>query len=791
MGFPAVLQAAATECGLGVGASVLQHYGRYQTISDLRLIAEPGREGLSMLQVRNLLMAEGMDVGAYKANSLEQLRDIGKPAILHWNNSHYVVLVRIRKDRVHIMDPATGMKVIPLQEAEGSFSGSVLVPTPRKDFKKKSRKVFQDWQLNTFFTKKMFAQYAVFVVLLVITYSVTFAVPVVIQSVVDAQLRGHEDAILVATIGLVVGVAGYYLVSIARAAALASIVSSIGYQLLGGMFKRLLKLPLTYFALRSPGDILYRLSSVNTLRNFLSTNLTELVINIGTMIVILVFIAQQSREILIITFVVLAVLMLIWFVTARPTSQALDAEYAHASEAQVVELDAINTVASMKMTGSASSTYETWREAYKQSLASMRRRMVLQQGVLGSAASVVQLGGPLILLLASLPLVNQGVLTLGQAIATEGISAMLFSSISSTMFGIMNIIAVDRAVARIVDIQRYDPEQDGGTITKLASSDIELENVNFTYPGGTQPVLSEVSITVPEGHDIALVGSSGSGKSTLAMLLCSLYSPVSGTIRMGGINVQDYSLDALRSHIGYVPQQLQTRGGTLYENLTAGLDDGRTREEIEADVLSMGILDFVKGLPMGFDTIMSSDGENFSGGQRQRIAIVTALLRRPRILVLDEATSALDTTTERQVTELIARYKCTKVVVAHRLSTIRNAQRIIVLEGGRIIQSGSHDELIRVPGRYRDLYYLEDPESIAQEIRAHEAPQTQGKPQAQEPQDEQREYEESLYDHMAWVGVESAPRFRCRTSFWSSGSRYREATAARMHKAADNSRWLG
>ena len=769
MGFPAVLQAAATECGLGVGASVLQHYGRYQTISDLRLIAEPGREGLSMLQVRNLLMAEGMDVGAYKANSLEQLRDIGKPAILHWNNSHYVVLVRIRKDRVHIMDPATGMKVIPLQEAEGSFSGSVLVPTPRKDFKKKSRKVFQDWQLNTFFTKKMFAQYAVFVVLLVITYSVTFAVPVVIQSVVDAQLRGHEDAILVATIGVVVGVAGYYLVSIARAAALASIVSSIGYQLLGGMFKRLLKLPLTYFALRSPGDILYRLSSVNTLRNFLSTNLTELVINIGTMIVILVFIAQQSREILIITFVVLAVLMLIWFVTARPTSQALDAEYAHASEAQVVELDAINTVASMKMTGSASSTYETWREAYKQSLASMRRRMVLQQGVLGSAASVVQLGGPLILLLASLPLVNQGVLTLGQAIATEGISAMLFSSISSTMFGIMNIIAVDRAVARIVDIQRYDPEQDGGTITKLASSDIELENVNFTYPGGTQPVLSEVSITVPEGHDIALVGSSGSGKSTLAMLLCSLYSPVSGTIRMGGINVQDYSLDALRSHI----------------------DDGRTREEIEADVLSMGILDFVKGLPMGFDTIMSSDGENFSGGQRQRIAIVTALLRRPRILVLDEATSALDTTTERQVTELIARYKCTKVVVAHRLSTIRNAQRIIVLEGGRIIQSGSHDELIRVPGRYRDLYYLEDPESIAQEIRAHEAPQTQGKPQAQEPQDEQREYEESLYDHMAWVGVESAPRFRCRTSFWSSGSRYREATAARMHKAADNSRWLG
>ena len=402
---------------------------------------------------------------------------------------------------------------------------------------------------------------------------------------------------------------------------------------------------------------------------------------------------------------------MIWIVTARPTSQALDAEYSHASETQVIELDAINTVATMKMTGSATSTFDKWRETYLRSLASMRRRMVLQQGVLGSAASVVQLGGPLILLLSSLPLVNNGTLTLGQAIATEGISALLFSSISSVMFGIMNIAAVDRAVARITDIQRYEPEQDEGTVTDVIDSDIELDNVSFTYPGGMAPVLSEVSLTVPEEQDIAIVGSSGSGKSTLAMLLCSLYSPVSGAIRVGGIDIRDYSLDALRSHIGYVPQQLQTKTGSLYDNLTAGLDDGRSREEIEANIYAMGILDFVKDLPLGFDTIMANGGENFSGGQRQRIAIATALLRYPRILVLDEATSALDTATERQVTELIAQYQCMKVVVAHRLSTIRNAQQIVVMEHGCVMQVGSHEELISVEGRYRDLYYQEEKSS--------------------------------------------------------------------------------
>ena len=708
MAFPAVLQTAQTECGLGVSASILQHYGRYQTVSDLRLAMEPGREGLNLLQVSNLLTDEGMEVGAYRASSLEQLRDIGKPVILHWNNSHYVVLVRMRHDRVQIMDPGQGLRTISLEEAESSFSGSVLVPTPRDDFEKKSRNVFKDWQFHTFFTKQMFGQYALFILLLAVTYSVTFAVPMVIQHVVDAQLKGEENVVVGITAGVIAGIAGYYLVSIARAATLASIVSSIGYKLLGDLFARLLKLPLTYFALRSPGDILYRLASVNILRDFLSSNLTEFVINIGTMIVILIFIAQQSGVVLLITCGVLSVLVVIWIVTARPTSQALDAEYSHASETQVIELDAINTVATMKMTGSATSTFGKWRETYLRSLASMRRRMVLQQGVLGSAAAVVQLGGPLILLLSSLPLVNNGTLTLGQAIATEGISALLFSSISAVMFGIMNIAAVDRAVARITDIQRYEPEQDEGTVTDVFDSDIELDNVSFTYPGGMAPVLSEVSLTVPEEQDIAIVGSSGSGKSTLAMLLCSLYTPVSGAIRVGGIDIRDYSLDALRSHIGYVPQQLQT---SLYDNLTAGLDDGRSREEIEANIYAMGILDFVKDLPLGFDTIMANGGENFSGGQRQRIAIATALLRYPRILVLDEATSALDTATERQVTELIAQYQCTKVVVAHRLSTIRNAQQIVVMEHGCVVQVGSHEELISVEGRYRDLYYQEEKSS--------------------------------------------------------------------------------
>lgn len=708
MKFPIVLQAAQTECGLSVGASVLQHYKRYQTISDLRLIMEPGREGLSLRQVRDLLVAEGMDVAAYRAKSVRELKQIGCPVILHWMNSHYVVLMRFSKNSVHLMDPAMGARTIGFDEADSFFSGSVLVPVPNENFRKKSRDVFNDWQLRTFLTKNLIAQYIVFFALLALTYAATFAVPVVIEQVVDSQLTGDRD-MFSGIIGVVtIGIFCYYLISVVRAATLAGIVSTVGLKLLGDLFDRLLRLPLTYFALRSPGDILYRLASANSLRDFLSSSLTELIINFGTLVVILVFIANQSLQILVISLIILSALCAIWICTVRATSQALDAEYSYASEAQVVQLDAINIVASMKMTGSASSTFDQWREAYERSLASMRRRMILQQGILGSAASVVQLGGPLILLLASIPLVNRGDLTLGQAIAMQGISALLFSAMSSTIFGIMDIAAVDRAVARIVDIQRYDTEKDKGVITEISDADIDIENVGFTYPGGVSPVLSDVSLKISKGEDVAIVGSSGSGKSTLAMLLCSLYSPVCGDIMVGGEKIRNYSLDSLRSQIGYVPQQLMTKTGSLYDNLTAGLKDGRTRDEIEETIRSMGILDFVQDLPLGFNTIMASGGNNFSGGQRQRIAIVAALLRRPRILVLDEATSALDTTTEKQVTELIARFHCTKIVIAHRLSTVRNAQRIVVLENGRIVQSGHHNDLILNKGRYRDLYFQEE-----------------------------------------------------------------------------------
>lgn len=715
MACPVVLQAAQTECGLSVSASLLQHYGRYQTVSDLRIHHEPGREGLSLLQISDLLQTEGMQVRAFHAGTMKDLKAFKEPVIMHWQQSHYVVLDGFRHGQVKIIDPASGVRWLSIEEAESSFSGIALLATPGEDFAKKRRNIVADWQLKIFATSRLALPYLAFFTLLALTYGATFMVPFAVQGSIDAHLSGDQGSFTAVFAMVLTAVALYYLVGIARVTVLASIVSDVGLRLLGNLFNRLLKLPLTYFSLRAPGDVLYRLASANSLRDFLSSRLTELIMNSGTALVVLTYIFLQSKIVFLIALALLAVVVLVWLVTMPAVARHLDAEFSHASDAQVVQLDSISTITSMKMSGSQESAFSMWKHRYQDSLWAMRRRMRVQQGVLGSAASAVQLAGPLLLLLIALTLVDSGVLSLGQAVAMQGISAILFSSASATIFGVMEVSAVDRAVARMVDIQRYDPETDEGTRTYVPDGSLAVKDLSFAYPGARSEVLSGINFSVPSGGEIAVVGSSGSGKSTLGLLLCSLYRPAGGQIRIGGHRSQDYTLNAIRSEIGYVPQQLELKTGSLYDNLTAGLDTSHSRAAVLDEIRGMGIIDFVDDLPLGYDTVLSSGGANFSGGQKQRIAIVSALLRRPKVLVLDEATSALDTVTERRVTQLIARYRCTKVVIAHRLSTVRDADQIIVLDGGSVVQSGDHHELLALPGHYRDLYSAEE-ESQVQNI---------------------------------------------------------------------------
>ena len=251
---------------------------------------------------------------------------------------------------------------------------------------------------------------------------------------------------------------------------------------------------------------------------------------------------------------------------------------------------------------------------------------------------------------------------------------------------------------------------------------ITVENLSFTYPDGDQPVLKNINLQIPMGTSIAFVGGSGSGKTTLVDLILGLFSTEQGRVLCNGVPIEQ-DLPAWFQRIGYVPQDVFIADSTVLEAVAFGLepheiDEARVRECLAVAELT----EVVDSLENGLLTMNGHNAVRLSGGQRQRIAIVTALLRYPRRLVLDEATSALDTATGRQGTELIAQYQCTKVVVAHRLSTVRNAENIVVMEDGRIIQSGRHDDLMMVEGRYRELYSQEEQSSQAGYIWAQWPP---------------------------------------------------------------------
>lgn len=703
---PVVQQYAQSECGLCCASMILGAWGRRHTIRNLRREADPGRDGMSLRDIAGILRGRWMHVSFFRAN-VAGLARIDTPVIAHWNGNHVVVIEKVTSRGAWIVDPATGRRRVSPEELERSFSELVLVCTPTERFERGAEDSRSVWREVLGAVRSGTGRPMISVAALsLVMYSVVLGVPMATERLVNgtgAELLNSPASFQVMI--LAIPILCYVLIAAVRSRILAALVATVGSSLMSATFGRLIKLPYTYFATRSQGELMIRLNSVSQIRDMLSNQVTAALLDLGTLVVALLYVTQRSPGLGAVTITLIGFVVLVNALTWGRLRRRTDQEITALADASGVQMEAVSSIAAIKTSGMDDRFYTNWRHKYATAVHHGRRRMELQ-GYVSALVSSVQLFGPFAILVVGLNMVLSGQADLGTVIASQALAATALGTTTSLTATLAQFIQAQAQVQRMGDILLQPFEEavfgDGEHEPRGA---IDTQDLTFAYPGSSAPALQDVNLRAEPGERVAIVGSTGSGKSTLAKVLVGLYPAASGTIRLDGRPMRTIREADVREGVAYVPQDVVLSNRSIAANIdfSAGEPD---LERVRAAAEQAQILDTVLAMPLGFDTEIREMGANVSGGQRQRIALARALARRPRILVMDEATSALDNATENLVAQSLRKLNCTQIIIAHRLSTIRDADRVIVMDHGHVVQTGTPRELAEVDGHYRRLVHL-------------------------------------------------------------------------------------
>jgi ATP-binding cassette subfamily B protein len=704
--FPHVRQLDEVDCGAACVAMICRHFGREVAPSHIRMAVGTGVDGTSLRGLQRGGEHVGLEMRAIKA-SKDRLDQLPLPAIIHWGGNHWVVLYAIEDKRVYIADPARSLRRVTRDQVMEHWTGYAALPTPTPRLAEAPLgKASARWLWE--FIRPHRRALALGVVLAFVVAGLEMLFPVLMQQVVDRVLLHRSYTRLYVLTALMVGLLGLSLaVTMVQRRMLTRVAVEIDVQTLDYITGRLLGLPMSYFESRRTGDIDRRLDGVRQIRRMLVqggiAGLTAATQFAAAVVIMFVY-SPLMGGLFLLTVPLYALLMHYSARRVAPTFESLEEEYGRFRSRQI---DGIKGIATVKAIGAE----DGMRRMLVENLRELGRRMFRSDFTImayeGVASVVTFLTVVVFLFVGALEVLSHH-LTVGGLVAFNSL-ILLANAPLGTLLGLWDNWLMSKVLlGRVQDIFDYGEEQPGADsyrpVPTLAGR-VALRVAGFHYPQApSAKILEGVSIEIPAGTTVAIVGRSGSGKSTLVKCLAGLLQLTEGSVSYDGVDLRELRLRDLRRRIGYVLQEPYLFDDTIAANIAFGdaePDPARVRAAAElADAA-----DFIERLPLEYESRIGETGMRLSGGRAQRISIARALYHRPPVLIFDEATSALDAESERTVKRNLEHMLegRTAFIVAHRLSTIRDADLILVLERGRLVEHGTHEQLMSRAGLY---YYL-------------------------------------------------------------------------------------
>ncbi|WP_425281796.1 NHLP family bacteriocin export ABC transporter peptidase/permease/ATPase subunit [Streptomyces ficellus] len=707
---PTVLQMEAVECGAACLAMVLAHHGRHVPLEELRIACGVSRDGSRASNVLKAARSYGLEAKGMQMEPAA-LAEVRAPAILFWEFNHYVVYDgtgrRFGRRGVYVNDPGKGRRFVSPEEFDTSFTGVALVFEPGPAFRRGGRRpgVLSAVPARLRGTTGTLLAALLASLLLV---AVGAALPALSRTYIDMFLIGDQTSVLgplfaamAAMVVLTAVLTGLQQANLLRGRIISSTLGSARF------LRHLMRLPVTFFAQRSPADLVQRLQSNDAVAETLARDLAAAGVD-GVVVVLYALLLWTYDPQLTVVGIGMALLNIVAMrivIRLRAThTQKLRADSARLTNTSYTGLQLIET---MKATGGENGYFRRWAGQHATTLEVQQRLGVPSAALAVVAPTLAVFNSALILWIGGLRAV-EGHISIGLLVAFQALVTRFTAPITrlNGVAGRIQDFAAD--VARLKDVEsfpvdalyaRVEPEAS----TRRLKGHVELENITFGYSPLDAPLLSGFSLTVGPGRQVALVGGSGSGKSTVSRLISGLYTPWEGTIRIDGRRLEDIPRGALAASVSFVDQDVFLFEGTVRDNV-ALWDPSIPDDAVVAALKDAAVYDdVVARRPGGIHSRVEQDGRNFSGGQRQRLEIARALVRRPSVLVLDEVTSALDAGTERVIIDNLRRRGCACVVIAHRLSTVRDSDEIVVLDHGTVVERGRHEELLAASGAYAEL----------------------------------------------------------------------------------------